>query len=84
MTIKEILSSIIRAKAGQAVAEQFEKSWSDIYAFENQNINALRKIYAVLDHLVRRKVFSDRVQAEIEDHCQHLREYFHERGLTDY
>ena len=74
MDLKKLVSAVIGAKHGWAVAEQFENTF-DGEAFEEQNYNALGYIMTEINDLIRAELLDSYHQDELKDYYEELSEY---------
>ena len=74
MNLKKLVSAVIGAKHGWAVAEQFENTFDD-EAFEKQNYNALRYIMEEINDLIRAELLNSYHQDALEGYYEKLSEY---------
>lgn len=75
MTTKSIISAIIHAKNGWAVAEQFEDTWQQDEPFEEQNGNALRLIESACAELLETGVLAEKPYYQVVAYLHELRQY---------
>jgi hypothetical protein len=74
MDLKKLVSAVIGAKHGWAVAEQFENTF-DGEEFEEQNYNALGYIMTEINDLIRAELLDSYHQDELKDYYEELSEY---------
>lgn len=75
MTTKSIIASIIHAKQGWAVAQQFEDTWQQDEPFEEQNGNALREIERTCADLLESGILAEKPYYQVVAYLYELRQY---------
>lgn len=75
MHVFEVVSKVIYAQHGWAVAEQFDETCSDRDTFEEQNFNALRLIRDTVKELVKFGPFDEDSTDELEEYYNDLVQY---------
>lgn len=75
MTTKSLIASIVHAKHGWAVAEQFDVTWDREEEFEEQNINALREIERICADLLDSGMLAEKPYYQVVAYLHELRQY---------
>ena len=75
MTTKEMISAIVHAKHGWAVAEQFDVTWHQEEPFEEQNGNALRHIESVCADLLESGLLAEKPYYQVVAYLYEVRQY---------
>jgi len=78
MHVFDVVSKVIYAEHGWAVAEQFDDTAGDPGAFPQQNINALEYIKGTVKDLVIYGPFDEDSTDELRDYLEDLEEYLNE------
>ena len=75
MNTKSLVSSIIHAKQGWAVSEQFDDTFSGNESFEDQNRNALDLIEKICSDLLESQLLTEKPYYELHAYTFQLREH---------
>ena len=73
----DVVSAVINARHGWAVADQFKDSFEG-QSFDKQNYNALRYIQAEVKVILQSDLLSEEAQLELEEYKEELDNYLSE------
>ena len=83
MNTAKLISKVIYGTEGWAVAEQFDDTWGNTEEFENQNVNALTKIQALIGDILEENLLSEDSHDELNEYYEDLRGYLFELDHAD-
>lgn len=75
ITTQTLVAGLMMMTHGHAVAEQFEATYSSDESFDDQNLNALRKIQATGIELLNSNILNVEENDELENYIVDLNEY---------
>ena len=75
MELQELIFTAISGYHGSAIAEQFNCTFDESEAFEDQNGNAIRYIHGFCTRLVDSCLLQDEYEDELRDYLGRIEEY---------
>lgn len=83
MHVFDIVSKVIYATEGWAVAEQFDDTAGNPKAFKNMNLNALELIKGTVKELVYDGPFDEESTEELKEYLEDLEEFLNKEESED-